>query len=397
MKNIVFLYPGSASQYVGMGEKLYKRYSIAKNIYDEACDTLNKDIKKLCFNSSIAKLNKIENVLPSIFTTSVAYSMVLVHEYGIIPNFVAGHSLGEYSALACSGAFSFSDALNIVQYRSDLAKKVSKEQNAGMCIVNGVECNKIEQICLEISNEKEYIEIACKNSHFQTIVSGHCSAIDKFIKIISKYSGKAIELIGSAPYHSILMKDAAKKLRDKLYDCKISTPKWNVLSNTSCDFFSDKNDIVNNLYLQMFTPIDWASILDKVCIFGDIVIDIGPNSINKDLLMNEGFKNTVFSFDYDIEKIRCNIDEIRKQKNVRLVTCALKHIASTPNIAQVSMNDINDIFLQLQVMQKNASEENSDFNYEKLLSLLNNLLCLKGLPDEEINTILKEILVIMNG
>jgi [acyl-carrier-protein] S-malonyltransferase len=207
MKPIAFIFPGQGSQYVGMGKELYENFSVAKKIFEEADDTLHLSISELCFNGPEEALKLTENTQPALLTTSIATLKVLQAEKGLIPQFTAGHSLGEYSALVGSGALTFAEAVKIVRLRGKFMQEAVPVGEGAMAAVLGMEREQVEKICEEVSSG-EVLTPANFNCPGQIVIAGHAKAVERAIERVKKDGKKAVLLPVSAPFHSPLMKPA---------------------------------------------------------------------------------------------------------------------------------------------------------------------------------------------
>ncbi len=286
MSKIAFLYPGQGSQYVGMGKSLYNDFSLVKDIFEEANDVLKFDLKKLCFEGSVEELTKTQNTQPALLTVSVAAFKVFIREIGIKPQFLAGHSLGEYSALVCSGMIRFGDALRIVKKRGELMQEaVLGENGIMMAAVSGINVKELSKQCEDITTLAEPVVIACYNSLKQNVVSGHPSSMVRLIERLEKINARVTPLNVSAPFHSPMMAQAAKKLANELKKYEYGTPEWNVISNVTAQPYLNKSEIINKLMLQMTQPVRWMESMHYLNEQGvENAIELGPKTVLKNLL-----------------------------------------------------------------------------------------------------------------
>ena len=188
MKSIAFIFPGQGSQYVGMGKELYGNFSVAKQIFEEANDTLRFSISTLCFQGPEEELKLTENTQPAILTTSIATFKVLQTEKGINPQFAAGHSLGEYSALVASGALSFSEAVQTVRLRGKFMQEAVPVGEGAMAAILGMEREDVEKLCEEVA-AGEILSPANFNCPGQIVIAGHLNAVQRAIERV-KQEGK---------------------------------------------------------------------------------------------------------------------------------------------------------------------------------------------------------------
>lgn len=346
MKDIIaVIFPGSGSQYVGMVRTLFQQYPTIRKTFQEANDALGFDLTRICLQGNTIQLNKIQNMLLTIYTTSVAFFRLYMEELGVPPLYLTGHSLGEYSALTCSGALPFEDGLQIVRYRCEIAEEVAKEQEGVMTILKNVTPSLVERECQAVSTQGAVVTVACYNSPTQVMISGNEKAVMEAEKRILNHEEKAqiVPIIGGAPYHSPLMRSKADELKDKLSQLKWREIQWPVISNVDALPYPSKEEITNILTLQLYSPVQW----EKTIRFLQnhqvtIAIEMGPKNILKNLLKENTDRITPFSFDEKLDrktlfsmfqKVDTALDEDKKNKEIRLkaITMCLTHAVSTRN------------------------------------------------------------------
>ena len=201
-----FVFPGQGSQYVGMGQAMCERFPDAAAVFEEAEDALGFGLRELCFHGSEADLNRTENTQPAILTASVAALRVLASQCGLVPAWVAGHSLGEYSALVCAGALRLADAVRVVRERGRLMQQAVPEGEGGMAAILGLEDAVVQGICVEAA-DGEVVAPANLNGGGQVVVSGARAAVQRVAQLAREVGArKVVELAVSAPFHCALMK-----------------------------------------------------------------------------------------------------------------------------------------------------------------------------------------------
>ena len=277
------LFPGQGSQAVGMGAEFYDNFDIVKKIFSEADQKLNYPISKMILEGPTDQLQLTKNTQPAILTVSYSIFMVLKNEFGLDLNTVkyfAGHSLGEYSALVCSGALDFEDALYLLYERGKAMQNAVPVGKGSMLAILGLEINEINNLIQNINNKDEICEIANDNSEGQVIVSGDKNTIDLFQKILKEKKIKSIPLKVSAPFHCSLMKPAANIMKNKINETKFISPSHQIVNNVTAKPESDPNIIKNLLIDQIFSTVRWRDSLiymstSKVNNF----IEIGPGKV----------------------------------------------------------------------------------------------------------------------
>ncbi len=280
MEKIAFLFPGQGSQYVGMGKDLYENFKEAREVFDEASESLGFDIKKLCFEGPESELNKTENAQPAILTVSYAAYKVLKKYLDIKPIAMAGHSLGEYSALVASGAIKFFDAVKVVRARGKFMQDAVPLGLGTMSAILGLEREKVEETCEEASKES-YVQPANYNCPGQIVISGYIKGVEIANNIARKKGAlRTIKLAVSAPFHSKLMEPAARKLAEKFDYVKLYEPKFPVISNVDAEPNYSKDTIKNLLIRQVSSPVKWEDSMKKLIKMGiNRVIEIGPSRV----------------------------------------------------------------------------------------------------------------------
>jgi len=284
MKPIALTFPGQGSQYVGMGKELFENFSVAREIFEEADDTLRFSVSGLCFKGPEEALRLTENTQPAVLTTSVAALKVLQAEKGVVPQFAAGHSLGEYSALVASEAFTFSHAVKIVRLRGKFMQEAVPIGEGAMAAVLGMEKEQVEKLCEEICSD-EILTPANFNSPGQIVIAGHSKAVERAIERVKQEGKKAILLPVSAPFHSPLMKPAGERLEKALEEISVSDLKIPVVTNVEAEANTSKDRVKGLLVAQVSSPVRWEESMRKMIEKGvEQILEVGPGKVLSGLM-----------------------------------------------------------------------------------------------------------------
>lgn len=262
MAKKIFLFPGQGSQYVGMGKSLVDNFRVAKETFEEANDALRFDIQKLCFEGPEADLKLTPNTQPAILTHSVAAYRVIEAETGLRPDYVAGHSLGEYSALVCVNALAFSDAVRLVNKRGTFMQEAVPVGTGTMAALVGASEESAKRICqAALANlPGKTVEMANFNGGGQIVVSGHKDAVEEVVRLAAEPQyeiAKAVLLPVSAPFHCSLMKRAADNMRPLLEATKFSPPACPYIANIDAKVHGEVGGIADRLLEQICGSVRW--------------------------------------------------------------------------------------------------------------------------------------------
>ena len=289
-----WIFPGQASQKVGMGLDLYENTDLGKNYYDLANDILGEDIKDISFNGPDEKLKITKFTQPSIFIVSTIISHLLL-EKGHNPDGVAGHSLGEYSALAAAGGIDFETGLELVKIRSNSMDNAGKLTPGTMAAVIGMDRDKVKELTQKLSSE-QIVVAANYNTENQIVISGNIETVQGFIDIAKENGARmAIPLNVSGAFHSPLMQPAREELADKLDSIEITDINIPIYPNVNAKPIRKGLDIKKSLINQLENPVLWFDSINNMVSDGfSKFTEIGPGKvlcglnkkINKDLFTN---------------------------------------------------------------------------------------------------------------
>jgi [acyl-carrier-protein] S-malonyltransferase len=286
MKKTGIVFPGQGSQYIGMGRDLYDRFDYVRDLFDAADQALGFPISDLCFNGPEDELRQTYNTQPSLLLVSFAVYQVLIKETGLVPMLMAGHSLGEYTALTASGFFTFEEALAITRKRGLLMEEACPKGKGGMVALIGADMAKIGPVLTEISHD-DYVAVPANlNSAEQVVLSGDADALKEAVEKLKGIGyKKAVFLNVSGPFHSPLMKAAADRLKAELASLSHGDLAVPVIFNVDAVPGTNKADIVDKLYRQMFSPVQWERSVKKMGDEGiEVILEVGPQKVLANLV-----------------------------------------------------------------------------------------------------------------
>ncbi len=280
MSKLAYIFPGQGSQTVGMGKELFDNFPASREIFQEADDALGFSLSEMCFNGTAEDLALTENTQPAILTSSVAAFRAMASEGFPLPDFVAGHSLGEYSALVAANALSFSDAVKTVRKRGQYMQEAVPIGVGAMAAIMGLPLETIEIGCAEAA-EDQVCSPANINSPAQTVIAGNAEAIDRACEILKERGAKrAIKLNVSAPFHCALMLPAQKKLADDLMAIDFQDLRFPIIENVTSEQNSKGVRVRQALTLQVSNPVRWAQSVENLIIEEvDTFIEVGTGKV----------------------------------------------------------------------------------------------------------------------
>jgi [acyl-carrier-protein] S-malonyltransferase len=304
---VAFVFPGQGSQYVGMGKDLCERFVAAKRIFAEADDALGYSLSKLCFNGPDLELKRTENTQPAILTASIAALRVLESETPLRADFVAGHSLGEYSALVCAAAFSFVDAVKIVGQRGRFMQEAVPAGEGGMAVILGLDMDEARSLCAEASRG-EVVAPANFNGGGQIVIAGAKRAVAR-ATVLAKERGakRVLDLPVSAPFHCELMRPAAERLTQALASIVVNSLSVGVVTNVEAEVNQDAGRVKSLLTEQAVRPVRWEESVRKLAALGcQRVLEIGPGKVLSGLIkrISSSLDTENFESPQDLARVR---------------------------------------------------------------------------------------------
>ena len=276
---LAFIFPGQGSQYPGMGRDLAQNFACAREVFEEADSALGFAISKICFEGPAEDLQLTANTQPAILTVSVAAARVL-REKGISADYVAGHSLGEYSALVAAGALSLSDAVRLVRKRGQYMQEAVPVGQGAMAAILGLDGAVLTEVCRE-AQQGEVVSAANLNSPGQVVIAGSAAAVARAVELAkSRGAKRAIMLNVSAPFHCALMKPAQDRLSVDLDATEVTDPKVPLVNNVGAQLVTSASVVRDGLKQQVTSPVRWEESIRRLRSEGvELFIEVGPGKV----------------------------------------------------------------------------------------------------------------------
>lgn len=399
MKKIGIVFSGQGSQYIGMGKSMYNKYSEVKDVYEEASDILKLDVKKLCFEDELHQLARTDFTQIAIYTTSMAMYQVYKKEFGLRPACLAGHSLGEYTALTVSNVISFQDGLKIVQARGRYMQEMIEKNGGCMKCIIGTGKGLVQNICQKYSTEEGLLVVSNYNSPKQNVISGDSACVEAAGAELTKLGARVVEMEVKAPFHSPYMIEASKKLKDFLSQYQLGDFSIPVISNINARVYQSSNELYEMLPRQMVKPVKWSDTMKYMEETGvDTILEIGPKAVLKNLVKRNCNGLDAYSFDSeeDVQSLREKLSRRKTDWKQFVETCIAEAICcKNHNLNNEELEHgfvspyraIKEQYYQIKDSGESVSLELAKQSYEMLKSVLET----KKVPEAECESILDQL------
>jgi len=314
MSKVAFLFPGQASQYCGMGKDLAQNFPESQGALEQADAALGFPISKMCFEGTEEELKLTENTQPGILSVSIAAYRAL-EKRGVVPDFVAGHSLGEYSALVAAGGIEFADAVKLVRARGRYMQEAVPPGEGAMAAILGMAPSDVADVCKKAS-QGDVVSPANLNSPEQTVISGAAAAVKRAVEIASQSGAKrAVILPVSAPFHCALMMPAQKRLETDLRAARFSSLKFPLITNVDAEAITTGDEARESLIRQVTSPVRWLDSIREMIEAGvSVFVEVGPGKVLCGLLRQIDRSVRALNVE-DAASLNATIEKITQDRN----------------------------------------------------------------------------------
>lgn len=314
LNNVAFVFPGQGSQYSGMGAEIYSAYEEARQTFAEAQAVLGYDLAKMCFEAPNDVLTQTINAQPAIYTTSIAcYRIISNRMIGgkkITPVAVAGHSLGEYSALCAANVYSFQDGLRLVYNRAKFMHEEGQNTKGTMSAIVGVTKDKLDALCAEVTKEGKYVAVAIFNSPEQIVISGTVEGVAAAGDRAKASGAQVFPLSVSGAFHSDIMKPAADRLTKVLEEINLYNPDCNVAMNVLGNLTRDIATVSDAIIRQIYQPLLWVNCVNALYDMGvRTMIELGPKNVLRGLVKKINKEITVLNVE-DLKSLEKTMQQL---------------------------------------------------------------------------------------
>lgn len=311
MGKVAMLFPGQGIEYIGMsksltglGRELCDEYTVARETFDEVSEALSVNLTRICTEGSLEEVKKPENYQPCMLAASISAFRVYMLKTGRQPDYVAGHSSGEVTAMVCAEAISLSDAARIVRWSGAKFQSIFPKDYGKMALVSLIPEEELRLACEQLSSVHKCVAVANYNSKDQIVVSGHSEAVEELGLWVKKRKGIFIPLKVGTPFHSPLMEVAKMEFQQELKKVTFHDTRYPVIANATALPYKSKETMLDNLILQMVTPVQWRATMELLEENGvDITIEMGPPTGLKNLSVRNAPTIKAYTFDTDLEMI----------------------------------------------------------------------------------------------
>ncbi|WP_248930391.1 ACP S-malonyltransferase [Paenibacillus hamazuiensis] len=389
MGKIAVLFPGQASQYVGMGKTWYERHESVRERFSEASEILGFDLAELMFSGPAARLNQTENTQPALLVLSVAMFEAIRREDGIRPSYLAGHSIGELSALTAAGVIGFADAVRLARIRGEAMAACSEGSGGGMMAVTGITGAEVAAVLMGIDPDGVSVQVANYNSPKQTVLSGSAEGLKLAGERIAKLGAdaKVIPLNVSGPFHSRFMAGAAEALEKALQPVQLGAMAVPVVSCLNGQPYVPDDDIKASLVAQVTQPVRWTSVLSTLMEAGvEQWLEVGPKDVLKKLTLHTFPGANAYAYDDEADRERQAQSKLNRPNLVGLCMGAAVCTRNSNFDEAAYERGVIKPYQELQALYESAEKEGRVPTQEEMgraLSLLRVIFETKGTPAEE--------------